>query len=210
MTAKRLSQMRVDYTPSPLDEKDVGSDPLVLFDLWFQEIVAAGLVEPNAMALATSTPEGVPSVRTVLLKGMSVRGAEFYSNYESRKGVELTQNPRAAAVMLWHEAGRQVRFEGDVVPLPAEQSDEYFASRPLGSRISAVASPQSREVADRAELESRWQTAKVLADQRPESWGGFLIRIARWEFWQGGANRLHDRIQFDFDGRAWRLSRLAP
>lgn len=210
MTVKRLSAMRVAYTPNPLEESAIGTDPLALFEAWFQEIVAGGIVEPNAMALATATAEGAPSVRIVLLKGMTAEGAEFYSNYESRKGRELTENPRAAGVMLWHEAGRQVRFEGEVVRLTERQSDEYFASRPLGSRISAVASPQSREVAGRAELESRWQAAQSQADRRPDSWGGFRIKISRWEFWQGGADRLHDRIQFDTDGDSWRLKRLAP
>ena len=127
MNQRRLSQLRVEYSGTPLSERDAGTDPLGLFDLWFQQISQMGIAEPNAMALATSTPSGSPSVRTVLLKGMAPQGAEFYTNYESRKGRELSENSRAAAVMLWHEAGRQVRFEGEVIRLSEQQSDDYFA-----------------------------------------------------------------------------------
>lgn len=210
MAGEQLSNMRVEYVGEPLMESNAGFDPLALFEAWFQDISACGIAEPNAMALATASVSGYPSVRTVLLKGMSNAGAEFYSNYESRKGRELRENPHAAAVMLWHERGRQVRFEGEVARLSAEDSDQYFLSRPLGSRISAIASPQSQPVTDRAELEQRWLAAQTAGDQRPDDWGGYLIRISRWEFWQGGADRLHDRFAFDLVDGTWQRSRLAP
>lgn len=212
MVTPDLSAMRREYGVTGLDETDAGHDPFALFDHWLAEAVAAGITEPNAMALATATPDGAPSVRIVLLKSLDARGAVFYTNYASRKGGELTENPRAAAVLLWHDLSRQVRMEGPVVPVSAEESDAYFASRPAGGQISAQASPQSQVVADRAELERRWDqtAASPEAGTRPESWGGFRLAPESFEFWQGRPNRLHDRIRFRAIAGAWERDRLAP
>ena len=207
-----LAAMRHEYGAQGLDEAAAGSDPYPLFDRWLADAVAAGITEPNAMALATSTIDGIPSVRVVLLKGLDRAGAVFYTNYESRKGVELIANPRASATLLWHDLARQVRLEGGVEKVSPEESDAYFAVRPEGGRISAAASPQSRVVADRAELERRWAEAAEAGTTgtRPESWGGFRIVIESFEFWQGRRNRLHDRIRFRRDGAEWVRDRLAP
>lgn len=210
MAGKQLSGMRVNYAGGPFAEGAIEGGPLHLFETWLHDVSALGIAEPNAMAVATASADAAPSVRTVLLKDISKAGAVFYTNYTSRKGRELDENPYVAAVMLWHEVGRQVRFEGPVSKLSARQSDEYFLTRPRGSRISAIASPQSQPVADRAELEQRWEAARAAADQRPSDWGGYLIEIHRWEFWQGGADRLHDRLQFDLVDDQWQHCRLAP
>ena len=212
MQNRDLASMRTEYAAVGLDEATAGSDPYDLFDRWLEQVVAAGLPEPNAMALATATVDGVPSVRIVLLKGLDESGAVFHTNYDSRKGVELAQNPRAAAVLLWHDLARQVRLEGTVEPVSAAESDAYFATRPEGGRISAAASPQSQVVADRAELERRWQQAAVGPDAgaRPANWGGLRLVIDSFEFWQGRPDRLHDRIRFTRVPQGWRRDRLAP
>ena len=212
MQTSDLSAMRTEYAGLGLDEADAGSDPYALFDRWLTQAVEAGIAEPNAMALATATPDGVPSVRIVLLKGLNEAGAVFHTNYDSRKGRELTDNPRAAAVVLWHDLSRQVRLEGTVERVSAEESDAYFWTRPEGGRISAAASPQSQVVADRAELERRWQDAAASADAgtRPANWGGLRLIVDSLEFWQGRANRLHDRLRFTRTDDGWNRDRLAP
>jgi pyridoxamine 5'-phosphate oxidase len=170
--------------------------------------------EPNAVALATATPDGVPSVRIVLAKGLDERGLTFFTHYTSRKGVELEVNPRAAATFLWHPVQRQVRLEGRVERLPAAESDAYFASRPRGARLGAVASHQSRPVADRAALEGRLAAAEEEAGdgdvERPETWGGYLLVPETIEFWHGRPNRLHDRLLFRRAGEVWDRTRLQP
>ncbi|MFT4188941.1 MAG: pyridoxamine 5'-phosphate oxidase [Aeromicrobium sp.] len=212
MVTPELSAMRHEYGQAGLDESDAGDDPHALFDRWLAEAVESGIGEPNAMALATATPDGTPSVRIVLLKSLDAAGAVFHTNYDSRKGRELSANPRASAVLLWHDLARQVRLEGMVEKVGAEESDAYFATRPEGGRISAAASPQSQVVADRAELERRWAEAAASPDagRRPEGWGGLRLVVASFEFWQGRANRLHDRIRFTRDGDGWVRDRLAP
>ncbi len=212
MVTPELSAMRREYGVTGLDESDAGHDPFDLFDRWLADAVAAGITEPNAMALATATPDGTPSVRIVLLKSLDTEGAVFHTNYDSRKGVELGANPRAAAVLLWHDLSRQVRIEGPVAPISAEESDAYFTSRPPGGRISAQASPQSQVVADRAELERRWDEAAASAEAgtRPPNWGGLRLTPESFEFWQGRPNRLHDRIRFRASGDGWDRDRLAP
>ena len=212
MVTPELSAMRREYGVTGLDESDAGRDPHALFDRWLAEAVAAGITEPNAMALATATSDGTPSVRIVLLKSLDPEGAVFHTNYASRKGVELTENPRAAAVLLWHDLSRQVRIEGPVAPISPEESDAYFASRPPGGRVSAQASPQSQVVADRAELERRWEVAAAAPDAgtRPDNWGGLRLAPEVFEFWQGRPNRLHDRIRFRRSGDGWERDRLAP
>lgn len=188
-----------------------------LFAQWLDDAVDADVYEPNAMALATATLDGRPSVRTVLLKCFDARGLTFFTGYESRKGAELAANPRAAATMLWHPLQRQVRVEGGVVRIDEAESDAYFLSRPRGSQIGAVASPQSRRIIDREALEQR--VAAVEHDyagqdiERPETWGGYRLRIESIEFWQGRTSRLHDRIKFTRDSNSvggWTRERLAP
>jgi len=206
--------MRRDYARAGLDEDAAGADPVTLFARWLDEAVAAGVHEPNAMALATATPDGRPSSRIVLLKGFDARGLVFFTGYESRKGRELTANPWAAATMLWHSLERQVRVEGAVTRLSDPESDAYFASRPRGSQVGAVASPQSRVIAGREMLEQRaLEVERFFADsdvERPPVWGGYRVALERVEFWQGRASRLHDRIRFVRVGDDWRRERLAP
>ena len=208
-----LAAMRTEYSRGGLDEESAGQDPFALFDQWLVQAVEAGVHEPNAMALATATADGAPSVRIVLLKSFDRTGAVFHTNYTSRKGEEIAQNPRAASVMLWHEVQRQVRLEGAVSRISPEESDAYFLSRPPGGRISAAASPQSKVVADRAELQRRWDEAAAseAAGERPDDWGGLRIDVDTIEFWQGRENRLHDRIRFRRGASGtWVRERLAP
>ena len=202
-----------DDRDRPLDERDLDPDPVVLLRRWLDEARAAGVDLPEAAALATATPEGAPSARMVLLKDAGPAGLAFYSGYESRKGRELAENPRAALVLYWRELGRQVRVDGAVERLSPKESDAYFDSRPLGSRLSAAVSPQSRVVASREELE---RAATELGARhgegvpRPETWGGYRLVPAEWEFWQHRLDRLHDRFRYRPDGGDWKIERLAP
>jgi pyridoxamine 5'-phosphate oxidase len=190
------------------------TEPLERLAAWFEEAVEAGVPEPNAMALATATPDGVPSVRIVLLKGIDERGAQFFTNYESRKGRELDANPRAAATLYWQPLYRAARLEGPVERLSASESDAYFATRPRGAQIGAWASAQGSVLGSREELDER--VAEVEArfpDEipRPEHWGGYRLRPDAVELWQGRPDRLHDREHFLLqpDG-SWRSERLSP
>jgi pyridoxamine 5'-phosphate oxidase len=192
------------------------SDPLVLLMRWLDEAKGAGLPDPDAAALATATPDGVPSVRYVLLRGVrpELRRVRFFTNYESRKGHELEANPRAALALYWAEFGRQVRIEGAVARLPADESDEYFQARPRGHQIGALASPQSRPIASFEELRTR---AQVLAEQfadrpipRPPHWGGFALTAERVEIWIARPDRLHERSLFGWGAHTWQQSLLAP
>ncbi len=189
-------------------------DPIRQFRVWMDDAISSGIPEPNAMTLATATTDGKPSARVVLLKEVNENGFVFFTNYDSRKGRELTENPCAALVFDWHETERQVRVEGRVEKISAAESDAYFHSRPSDSRLGAWASPQSREIASREELDKLQQQTE---DQfngkeipRPPHWGGFLVRPARIEFWQGRPNRLHDRIVYQLDQQGWEIIRLAP
>jgi pyridoxamine 5'-phosphate oxidase len=189
------------------------TDPLHQLQDWYQRAVATGVVEPEAMALATATPDGAPSVRFVLLKGIDERGVCFYTNYDSRKGRELAENPRAAIAILWKPLDRQVRLEGRVERLSAEESDAYFASRGRGSRLGAWASKQSTEIPDRDVLDAALADADVRYPDdvpRPPYWGGYLLRPDVIEFWEGRADRLHDREEFRREGDGWRSRRLSP
>ena len=190
------------------------SDPLAQLRDWYEHAVAAGLPEPEAMALATATPDGAPSVRFVLLKGIDERGVEFYTNYESRKGRELAANPQAALAILWRPQQRQVRLEGIVERLTAEESDAYFATRARLSRIGAWASQQSTEIPDRHFLEARVAEfeARYPGDDvpRPDHWGGYVLRPHAIEFWEGRPNRLHDREVFTHGPSGWSSRRLSP
>ncbi len=214
MESLDLAALRAEYAREGLDEADAGADPVDLFTQWLDVAVSAGIHEPNAMALATADTSGRPSVRIVLLKGFDAAGAVFYTNYDSRKGRELAVNPWASAVLLWHQLQRQVRIEGRVERVHPEQSDAYFASRPRGAQIGAVASQQSRSVGDRDELETRVADAERTFDgrdiERPEHWGGYRITLDAVEFWQGRADRVHDRFRFTRVGDDWSRERLQP
>jgi pyridoxamine 5'-phosphate oxidase len=206
--------MRREYRREALAEADVDADPVVQFGRWFEQAEQACLLEPTAMTLATATPDGRPSARMVLLRGFDERGFCFYTNYESRKGVELAANPRAALVFWWGELERQVRIEGPVAPTSRAESEAYFHSRPPGSQLSAAASPQSRVIQDRAVLERR--VAELAADSAdgqvplPDFWGGYRLTHEVVEFWQGRPNRLHDRLRYRRAGDGWKIERLAP
>lgn len=212
MDSAELAAMRHEYEVPGLTEEAAGEDPIALFERWLADAVEAGLEEPNAMVVATATADGRPSARTLLLKGLSSDGAVFYTNYQSRKGRELAENPYASAVFPWHAMQRQVRLEGRVERVSAAESDAYFARRPEGSRIGSAASPQSQPVSGREELERLWAATveSGRGEVRPDHWGGYRIDLETIEFWQGGRDRFHDRIRFRRDGSGWIRDRLAP
>lgn len=196
-----------------MDERNLHADPIVQFRAWFDEAVADGVLEPDAMALATASLTGVPSARTVSLRGLDDRGFAFYSNYRSPKARDLAENPRAAIVFHWREVERQVRATGTVTRLSREESLAYWRNRPLGSRLSALVSPQSEVVADRAELETAYEAAAArFGDDPPlpDSWGGYLVTPVEIELWEGRPNRLHDRVRYRRVDDGWRRERLAP
>lgn len=208
-----LAGLRRTYEGEPLLEAAVAADPIAQFTIWFGEALDAGLPEPNAMVLATASRAGRPSARTVLLKGYDERGFVFYTNYESRKGRDLAENPRASLLFPWHPMRRQVRVEGSVSRLPHEESAAYFASRPYGSRIGAWASRQSAVVRSREELDARYEELAARWPEDPpvpDFWGGFLVAPVEMEFWQGQLDRMHDRLRYRRTGPRWVVERLAP
>jgi pyridoxamine 5'-phosphate oxidase len=209
-----ISELRREYRAAGLDRDQLDDDPVAQFGRWFGEAERADLIEPNAMTLATSSPDGRPSARIVLLKGFGPDGFVFFSNYASRKGDELAANPNAALVFWWPPLERQVRLEGRVERTTTEESEAYWASRPLGSRLAALASAQSQVLAGREELVRRVE--ELAARHRdgdvplPEAWGGYRLVPDAFEFWQGQPNRLHDRFRYTRRQDGWLVERLSP
>ena len=210
-----MSELRREYTDAGLDERDLNANPFKQFEKWFQEAIDAKLDLPDAMTLATATKHGIPSARTVLLRGRDERGFVFYTDYGSQKGRELAENPNAALVFYWRELDRQVRITGRVSKVSRENSNNYFRSRPVGSRLAALASRQSQAIPDRNVLEERF---KQLAEHyqgleipMPSDWGGYRLFPNMIEFWSGRPNRLHDRLRYTRQPNGdWRIERISP
>lgn len=211
----KIADLRREYSAQSLLETDVAPDPIAQFDRWWQQVLSSEIDEANAMTLATASCDGVPSARIVLLKGFNEKGFIFFTNYKSYKGLQLEENPKACLVLFWKELERQVRITGMVKKVPATESDSYFHSRPKGSRIGALASPQSTVIESREWIDEAYLKAleeyKETEPQRPEHWGGYIVQPVIVEFWQGRPSRLHDRIQYSLEENgSWRIERLAP
>lgn len=210
-----LTGIRKDYRLQSLLEKDVDDDPIKQFEIWWQQATESGIDEPNAMTLATSSTSGKPSARIVLLKGIKEDGFVFFTNYDSRKGKQIKDNPYVSLVFFWKELERQVSIEGGIKKISDEESDEYFSTRPPESRIGAWSSPQSEVIQNREVLEknvsdytSRFKSQNI---PRPPNWGGYIVKPNLVEFWQGRPGRLHDRLQYTINEKAyWKIERLAP
>ena len=209
----QMQQFRQEYVRNTLSIESAASDPFHQFHLWFDDATQSGIIEPNAMALATSGPDEMPSVRIVLLKEYNSDGFVFFTNYHSRKGMHLATNPKAALLFYWNILERQVRIEGKIKMTEPEYSDNYFHSRPFESRVGAIVSMQSSLLKSRATLEASFNEAlkdKAKMPERPDYWGGYIIQPQRFEFWQGREHRLHDRIQYRYIDGAWVKEMLAP
>lgn len=212
---KDIAAIREDYSKSQLDENQVLLDPMAQFEQWFAAAISSEVLEPNAMQLSTLKADGYPSSRIVLLKDITPEGFRFFTNYNSDKGVAISHHPQVSLLFFWPELQRQVRIEGLAEYTTEADSDEYFNSRPKGSRIGAIASAQSQPIANRSSLEEQ---VKMLTDKyaetdevpRPQHWGGYLVKPTRLEFWQGRSSRLHDRIVYQLVDGAWKQERLAP
>ncbi|MEO7394803.1 MAG: pyridoxamine 5'-phosphate oxidase [Chitinophagaceae bacterium] len=211
----KIADIRKNYSQKKLSEKKVDADPMKQFSKWWQQAVESKIDEVNAMTLATASTDGVPAARIVLLKGVKEKGFIFFTNYESFKGQQLAENPKACLVFFWKELERQVRITGLIEKISAAASDEYFYSRPQGSQLGAIASPQSRIIENREwldrhykELKKQFKKEKI---KRPEHWGGYMVKPVIIEFWQGRPSRLHDRLQYSLEENAvWKIERLAP
>jgi pyridoxamine 5'-phosphate oxidase len=209
------ADLRKNYSKKKLLEKDVAADPISQFQQWWDEALTAGIDEANAMTLATASVDAVPSARTVLLKNFDEKGFVFFTNYNSYKGQQLAENPKACLVFFWKELERQVRITGLVMKLKADESDSYFYSRPSGSQLSAIVSPQSQVIESREWLDEKYNNLekelKAEDIKRPEHWGGYIVKPVIIEFWQGGQSRLHDRLQYSLqENGKWKIERLAP
>jgi pyridoxamine 5'-phosphate oxidase len=212
---KAIADLRKEYSSETLLEHDVEANPVQQFRKWWDQAIEAEIVEPNAMTLATASTDGLPSARIVLLKGFDEKGFVFYTNYESFKAMQLHENPKASLVFHWKELERQVRIMGLVEKVAAAESDEYYHSRPIGSRIGAWTSPQSKVIANREwleiEFEKRTHAFRDGEVPRPPYWGGYVVKPVIIEFWQGRFSRLHDRIQYTLEENgSWKIERLAP
>ena len=210
---KSIAEIRKDYAAKTLLEQDVAADPVQQFRSWWKEAIDSNVEEVNAMTLATASVDGFPSARIVLLKDISDAGFSFFTNYDSFKGQQLLENPKACLVFFWKELERQVRITGLAEKLSKEESEEYFNSRPVGSRISAMASPQSRVVENREWLDAQYQKIAAQGEeavQKPAYWGGYRVKPVIVEFWQGRPSRLHDRIQYTLEEGSWKIESLAP
>lgn len=212
---KNIADIRRDYTFKKLSEQEVNPDPIKQFGQWWDEAVHSKIDEVNAMTLATASPDGLPSARIVLLKGFTEQGFVFFTNYESYKGRQLAENPKACLVFFWKELERQVRITGLVFKISNKESDEYFNSRPEFSRIGAWASPQSRVIESRQWIDEKFNELVLKLEgtkiERPSYWGGYLVKPVEIEFWQGRPSRLHDRIQYSLNENGnWKIERLAP
>jgi pyridoxamine 5'-phosphate oxidase len=210
-----IAGIRKTYSQKTLSENDIEPDPVIQFDKWWQEALASDIDEVNAMTLATASADGIPSARVVLLKGFSEKGFVFYTNYNSYKGRQLMENPKACLVFFWKELERQVRITGIVDKTSAKDSDEYFYSRPLASQLGACVSPQSTIIENREWLENRFvefeNQISAATIHRPDHWGGYIIKPVIMEFWQGRPSRLHDRIEYSLQENGnWKIERLAP
>lgn len=212
---RSIADLRIDYTQQALLETDTHPDPFIQFQTWFDTAVTAKLPEPNAMTIATATPDGIPSARIVLLKAVDPRGFVFFTNYNSHKAQDLAANPQAALVFLWTEMERQVRIQGTVEKISSAESDAYYYSRPAGSRLGAWASEQSQVIPGRSVLEDRLASLKAQHPEgdiaRPDHWGGFRVIPTVIEFWQGRSSRLHDRLRYRLNkATGWTIDRLSP
>jgi len=210
-----LGDVRDSYEKDVLSKGDLAIDPIVQFERWYQEVEKNKIQEPNAMTIASVSPSGHPSARTVLLKGFCKDGFTFYTNYTSRKGQEIINNPQVALLFWWKELERQVRIEGTAQKVSQEVSSSYFQSRPRASQISAWSSPQSQEIKEDYLIEKRKQIEEEFSNEEkiplPHFWGGFIVKPSQIEFWQGRANRYHDRFQYMLsDDNSWHVTRLAP
>jgi pyridoxamine 5'-phosphate oxidase len=212
---EKIAEIRKEYARKILVESDIEADPIKQFNTWWQDVVEAKITEANAMTLATASSDGMPSARIMLLKGFSEKGFVFFTNYNSYKGRQLAENPKACLVFFWKELERQVRITGIIERISAEESESYFHSRPKASQVGAITSPQSQVIESREWLDDRYkgltEQFEETTVQRPEHWGGFIVKPVIMEFWQGRPGRLHDRIQYTIlpDG-AWKIERLAP
>lgn len=211
----KIADLRLEYASQVLLEESSAADPFTQFHVWWQQVLESKITEPNAMTLATASCDGIPSARIVLLKGFDRNGFVFYTNYNSYKGTQLAENPKACLVFFWKELERQVRITGLVVPVSPQESDAYFSARPAGSRIGAWASPQSQVIESRAWLDANYKKCSDVMQgteiMRPPHWGGYRVIPVVVEFWQGRPSRLHDRLQYTLEGDGtWKRERLAP
>jgi len=212
--SKILSEIRREYQLQILDETHISPDPLVQLDSWLKEAIDSELYEPTAMVLSTASKTGKPSSRVVLLKGMVSNGLAFFTNYESKKGKEIAENPLASINFFWPELERQVRIEGAIEKISQSESTLYFHSRPRGSQLGALASPQSSVIENRVTLETKLKELEIKFQEKeipkPDNWGGYILKPDYFEFWQGRPNRLHDRIVYEYKNSSWEVKRLAP